>query len=66
MYAYFEFEEDLDRDVVQVETHAGFWHIETAKTVKEYRGYHQALYEHSLGADETRSLIRRIQSEQNS
>ncbi|MEV7097848.1 helix-turn-helix transcriptional regulator [Amycolatopsis sp. NPDC051045] len=64
MYAYFEFENELDRDIVHIETHAGFRHIETAKTVEYYRGYHDALVAASLEPDESRALIREIQSGQ--
>ncbi|MEU4250628.1 helix-turn-helix transcriptional regulator [Amycolatopsis sp. NPDC026612] len=64
MYAYFEFENELDRDIVHIETHAGFRHIETAKTVEYYRGYHGALVAASLEPDESRALIRRVQAEQ--
>jgi transcriptional regulator with XRE-family HTH domain len=64
MYAYFEFEDDLDRDIVHIETHAGFRHIETAETVGYYRGYHDALVAASLEPGESRALIRRIQAEQ--
>ena len=63
MYAYFEFSEELDRDFVHVETHAGFRSIETAATVARYRGYYNDLYEHSLNADATRALIRNVQAE---
>ncbi|MEU5266011.1 helix-turn-helix transcriptional regulator [Amycolatopsis sp. NPDC021455] len=64
MYAYFEFEDELDRDIVHIETHAGFRHIETAETVGYYRGYHDDLVAASLEPDESRALIRRIQAEQ--
>jgi transcriptional regulator with XRE-family HTH domain len=64
MYAYFEFEDELDRDIVHIETHAGFRHIETAVTVGYYRGYHDALVAASLEPDESRALIRAIQAEQ--
>ena len=64
MYAYFEFEDDLDRDIVHIETHAGFRHIETAAIVERYRGFHEALVTASLGPDESRDLIHRIRSEQ--
>ncbi|WP_103347515.1 helix-turn-helix transcriptional regulator [Amycolatopsis sp. CA-128772] len=62
MYAYFEFEDELDRDIVHIETHAGFRHIETAETVAFYRGYHDALVAASLEPDESRALIREIQA----
>ncbi|MEU4523568.1 helix-turn-helix transcriptional regulator [Amycolatopsis sp. NPDC024027] len=62
MYAYFEFEDALDRDIVHIETHAGFRHIETATVVDRYRGYHEALVTASCGPDESRDLIHRIRA----
>jgi len=63
MYAYFEFEDELDRDIVNIETHAGFRHIETAETVGYYRGYHDKLVAASPEPGESRALIRKIQAE---
>ncbi|PXY35037.1 XRE family transcriptional regulator [Prauserella sp. PE36] len=64
MYAYFEFSEDIDRDVVHIETHAGIRHIERTKAVEKYREYHDALYRSSLTPEETRALIRTVRNEQ--
>lgn len=64
MYAYFEFEDDLDRDIVHIETHAGFRHIETATIVDRYRGHHDALATASLAPGESREFIHRIRAEQ--
>lgn len=58
MYAYFEFPDDLDRDVVHIETHAGFRHLETADQVHAYRRHHDNLINSSLSPDESRSMIR--------
>ncbi|MEU6641223.1 helix-turn-helix transcriptional regulator [Saccharomonospora sp. NPDC046836] len=64
MYAYFEFSEDIDRDVVHIETHAGIRHIERSKVVERYREYHGTLYRSSLTSEESRALIRNIKQDQ--
>ncbi|SFB16572.1 Helix-turn-helix domain-containing protein [Amycolatopsis marina] len=64
MYAYLEFTDELDRDVVQIETHAGFRNLEVPGQVKKYRGYHEALRQHSLPPEDTRALIRSVRDEQ--
>jgi transcriptional regulator with XRE-family HTH domain len=61
MYAYFEFSDSLDRDVVAVETHAGFRYIETTSRVAAYRRHYEHLVESALPPDESRALIRTIQ-----
>jgi transcriptional regulator with XRE-family HTH domain len=62
MYAYFEYrgDNDLDQDVVHIETHAGFWSIEKPDRVAEYRKAHDALVEASLSEDDSRALIRSV------
>lgn len=63
MYAYLEFSEDIDRDVVQIETHAGFRHIERPKDVERYRRYHDNLRSNALSPEETRALIRAVRKD---
>ncbi len=63
MYAYFEYADDLEQDVVHIETHAGFWSLEKPGRVAEYRKAHAALVEASLGEDDSRALIRSIRDE---
>ncbi len=63
MYAYFEFNDTLDRDVVAVETHAGFRYIETTNRVSQYRKHYEQLLESSLSTDDSRALIRSVQAE---
>lgn len=58
MYAYFEFPDDLDRDVVHIETHAGFRHLETAEQVHAYRRHHDNLMNSSLSVEQSRAMIR--------
>jgi transcriptional regulator with XRE-family HTH domain len=57
MYAYFEYADDLEPDVVHIETHAGFWSIENPKRVAEYRTAHEALVGASLDEEDSRALI---------
>jgi len=60
MYAYFEYqgENNLEQDVVHIETHAGFVSIEDPDRVADYRKWHEALVQASLTEDESRDLIR--------
>lgn len=61
MYAYFEFSDALDRDVVAIETHAGFRYIESTKTVAQYRRHYEHLMDQALSPEDTRALIRTVQ-----
>lgn len=61
MYAYFEFSDSLDRDVVAIETHAGFRYIETTNKVSQYRRHYEHLIECSLSPEDSRGLIRSVQ-----
>jgi transcriptional regulator with XRE-family HTH domain len=60
MYAYFEYQdpEDLEQDVVHIETHAGFWSIDNPDRVADYRKWHADLVGASLDKDGSRELIR--------
>jgi transcriptional regulator with XRE-family HTH domain len=59
MYAYFEYQDaDLEQDVVNIETPAGYWSIENPAKVAQYRKAHDALVKASLDEDESRALIR--------
>jgi transcriptional regulator with XRE-family HTH domain len=64
MYAYFEYQDDndLEQDVVHIETHAGWRSIENPDKVAEYRKAHDALIEASLSEDDSRALIRSLRS----
>jgi transcriptional regulator with XRE-family HTH domain len=59
MYAYFEYDdpEDLEQDVVYIETHAGFWPIEDPDEVSKYRIWHAELVSAALGKDGSRARI---------
>lgn len=60
MYALFEYKDVGESDVVHIETHAGFFSVEDAGHVKEYRSHHDALMRASLPEEESRNLIRSI------
>jgi transcriptional regulator with XRE-family HTH domain len=62
MFAHFEFSDDLDRDVVAVETHAGFRYFETANRVVQYRRHYEHLLDSSLSPEDSRALIRSVQA----
>jgi transcriptional regulator with XRE-family HTH domain len=55
-WSYFIFEE-LDRDVVHLETHAGYRHIEDVETIKRYDRAFFDMTERSLDPDESAKLI---------
>lgn len=63
MYAYFEYQDALEQDVVHIETHAGFLSIEDPRRVAEYRKAHDALVRASLSEDDTRAFIRSIRDD---
>ena len=60
MYAIFEYADDLEQDLVQIETQAGFWTIDNPDRVAEYKKAHENLVAFSLGEDDSRALIRDI------
>lgn len=64
MYAYFEYEdpEDLEQDIVNIETHAGFWSIDDPAQVAQYRKWHDELVSAALDPDGSLDLIRSIRN----
>jgi len=60
MYAIFEYRDDLEQDLVQIETQAGFWTIDDPDRVAEYKKAHENLVAFSLSEDDSRELIRGI------
>jgi hypothetical protein len=58
MYAIFEYENDLEQDLMQIETQAGFWTIDNPGRVAEYKKSHENLVAFSLNEDDSRALIR--------
>lgn len=63
MYALFEYQDAAESDVVHIETHAGFFSVENAEQVAEYRAAHAALVSAALSEDDSRELIRSIRDE---
>lgn len=65
MWAYWEYQdpEDLEQDLVQFETPAGFWTIEDPGQVAGYRKAHDSLIDSSLNEDDSRALIRSIRDD---
>lgn len=65
MYAYFEYRDadNLEQDVVHIETHAGFLSIDNPGKVAEYRTWHDALVRASLSEDDSRKFIRSVRDE---
>jgi transcriptional regulator with XRE-family HTH domain len=61
-YAYFEYQdpEDLEQDLVQIETPAGFRTIDDPVRVAEYKRAHENLVASSLSENDSRALIRSI------
>lgn len=62
MYAYFEYQDpdDLEEDLVQIETQAGFLTIDNSARVAEYKKAHENLVAASLSEEDSRTLIRSI------
>jgi transcriptional regulator with XRE-family HTH domain len=62
MYAYFEYQDpdDLEQDLVQIETPAGFWTIDNPARVAEYKKAHDNLIASALNENDSRTLIRSI------
>jgi transcriptional regulator with XRE-family HTH domain len=63
MYAYFEYEDAGESDIVHIETHAGFFSVESAEQVKQYRAAHDALMRVSLSEEDSQLLIRSVRQE---
>jgi transcriptional regulator with XRE-family HTH domain len=62
-YACFEYGDDIEQNVVHIETHAGFRHVEKLDEVKRYRHYYDDLVAVSLTMDKSRAMIREIRNE---
>jgi hypothetical protein len=63
MYAYFEYEDAGESDIVHIETHAGFFSVENTEQVKKYRAAHEALMAASLSAKDSRELISSVRND---
>jgi transcriptional regulator with XRE-family HTH domain len=60
MYAYFEYKDVGESDIVHIETHAGFFSVADEDQVKKYRTHHEALMRASLTEEESGKLIRNV------
>jgi transcriptional regulator with XRE-family HTH domain len=60
MWAYFEYADEGESDIVHVETHAGYYSVEDVKRVRKYRTAHDALVRASLTEEASRELIRSL------
>lgn len=60
MYAYFEYEDAGESDIVSVETHAGYFSVGGTERIKRYRTAHDALMRASLTEEASVELICKI------
>jgi transcriptional regulator with XRE-family HTH domain len=63
MWAYFEYNDTGESDIVHIETPAGFLSVENPEQVRKYRDAHDALMAASLNETDSRDLIRSIRNE---
>jgi transcriptional regulator with XRE-family HTH domain len=57
MYAYFEYRDAGESDIVHIETHDGYFSVEDADEVKRYRAAHDALVRASLTEEASVELV---------
>jgi hypothetical protein len=57
MWALFVFGDSLNRDIVHVETHAGFRYIEDGEQVSAYHKHFGQLWQRALDEAESRAFI---------
>jgi Domain of unknown function (DUF5753) len=60
MYALFEYRDAGESDIVNVETHAGYFSVQEPEEVARYRSAHDALVRASLSEEASLELIRKI------
>jgi transcriptional regulator with XRE-family HTH domain len=60
MFTHFEYEDDLESDVVDIETPAGMWHVEDDKGVSRLRRHFDTLVQRALTPEKSRALIRKV------
>jgi transcriptional regulator with XRE-family HTH domain len=63
MWAYFQYDDSGESDIVHVETHAGFFSLGDAEQVRKYRAAHDALMRASLGREQSLELISSVRNE---
>jgi transcriptional regulator with XRE-family HTH domain len=63
MWAYFQYDDSGESDIVHIETHAGFFSLGDDEQVRRYRAAHDSLMRASLSAERSLDLIRSIRDE---
>jgi len=63
MYAYFQYDDSGESDIVHIETHAGFFSLGDDEQVRKYRAAHDSLMRASLGKEGSLDLIRSVRDE---
>jgi len=63
MWAYFQYDDSGESDIVHIETHAGFFSLGDAGQVRKYRAAHDALIRASLSKDGSLELISSVREE---
>jgi hypothetical protein len=62
MFTVFQFADDIDRDIVAIETHSGQRYLKEQSSVQEYLRMFDGLCRLAHGADESRDLLEKIMS----
>jgi transcriptional regulator with XRE-family HTH domain len=57
MFTVFQFADDIDRDIVSIETHSGDRYLEEQSSVLEYLRMFDAVSNKALGNDDSRAMI---------
>ncbi len=60
IFTVFQFSEDIDRDIVSVETHSGDRYLEEQTSVLEYLRLFDAVSHQALDNSESRDLLTRL------
>jgi transcriptional regulator with XRE-family HTH domain len=63
MWAYFEYDDSGESDIVHIETHAGFFSLGNVEQVKKYRAAHDTLMRASLSRAGSMELINTVRDE---
>lgn len=63
MWAYFQYDDSGESDIVHIETHAGFFSLGEANQVRKYRTAHDDLMSNSLPREDTLDLIRSVRDD---
>jgi hypothetical protein len=63
MWAYFQYDDSGESDIVHIETHAGFFSLGVEAQVRRYRAAHDSLMRAALSSEKSRDLIKSIRDE---